>query len=121
MSLWLYQYWQFGHSTAKGWGCRPENWAAGLLRSDNDRDSPFSLLLDNTDGTTKQQRDLVSFDDFRSEATRNSELLNPSPWCYWTIHKVFDGPTYNIIDEAPRFRQKLRESLESSDFSTLKP
>jgi hypothetical protein len=121
MSLWLYQYWQFGYRTAKGWGRTSENWAAGLLRFANDRDSPFSLLLDNADGTTEQHGDLASFDHFRSEATRNPELLKPSPWCYWTVHEVFDGPKYDVVDEAPQFRQKLREALESSDFSTFKP
>ena len=98
-----------------------ENWAAGLLRFDNDRDSPFSLLPDSTDGTTKQHGDLPSFDDFVSGAPRNLELLKPSPLCYWTIHEVFDGPVYDVVDEAPQFRQKLREALESSDFSTFKP
>jgi hypothetical protein len=121
MSLWLYQYWQFGHRTAKGWGRTSENWAVGLLRFDDDRDSPFSLLLDKTDGTTTQHGDLASFDDFRSEATHNPELLKPSPWCYWTIHKAFGGPEYDVVDEAPQFRQKLREALESGDFSTFKP
>src|SRR6266516_185406 len=121
MSLWLYQYWQFGHRTAKGWGRMSENWAAGLLRFDNDRDSPFSLLPDNTDGTTNQHGDLPSFDDFLSRATRNSELLKPSPLCYWTIHEVFDGTEYAVVDAALQFRQKLREALESSDFSTFKP
>ena len=121
MSLWLYQYWQFGHRTAKGWGRTSENWAPGLLRFDNDRDSPFSLLLDNTGGTTKQHGDLASFDDFTSGATHSPELLKPSPWCYWTIHEIFDGSKYDVVDEAPQFRQKLREALESSDFSTFKP
>jgi hypothetical protein len=121
MSLWLYQYWQFGYRTAKGWGSTSENWAAGLLRFGNDRDSPFSLLLENTDGATKEHGDLTSFDDFRSEATHNLELLKPSPWCYWTIHEVFDGPKYSVAGEAAQFRQKLKEALESSDFSTFKP
>src|SRR5205085_10614625 len=48
-------------------------------------------------------------------------LLKPSSLCYWSIHEVFDGPRYDIVDEAPQFRQKLREALESSDFSTFKP
>jgi hypothetical protein len=121
MSLWLYQYWQFGYRTAKGWGRTSENWAVGLLRFDNDRDSPFSLLLDNTDGATKEHGGLTSFEDFRSEATHNPELLKPSPWCHWTIHEVFDGPEYDVVDEARQFRQKLREALESSDFSTFRP
>jgi hypothetical protein len=121
MSLWLYQYWQFGHRTAKGWGRKSENWATGLLRFGNDRDSPFSLLLENTDGAAKQHGDLTSFDDFRSGATHNPELLRPSPWCYWTIHEVFNGPEYDVVDEARQFRQKLREAFESSDFSTFKP
>jgi hypothetical protein len=121
MSLWLYQYWQFGHRTAKGWGLASQNWAAGLLRFNNDRDSSFSFLLDGTDGTTKQHGDLASFDDFISGATPNPELLTPSPLCYWTVHKVFDGPEYDVVDEAPKFRQKLREALESSNFSTFKP
>jgi hypothetical protein len=121
MSLWLYQYWQFGHRTAKGWGRTSENWATRLLRFGNDRDSPFSLLLENTDGAAKQHGDLTSFDDFGSGATHNPELLRPSPWCYWTIHKVFNGPEYDVVDEAQQFRQKLREAFESSDFSTFKP
>jgi hypothetical protein len=121
MSLWLYQYWQFGYRTAKSWGRTSGNWATGLLRFGNDRDSPFSVLLENTDGVTKQHGDLTSFDDFGSEATRNPEPFKPSPWCYWTIHKVFDGPEYDVVDEARQFRQKLREALESSDFSTFKP
>jgi hypothetical protein len=121
MSIWLYQYWQFAHRTAKGWGISSQYWAPGLLRSDNEQESPFSLLPDGTDGPTTRHGDLAPFNDFGSGAAPIHDLLTPSPLCYWTVHKIFDGPEYSTVDEAPKFRKKLREALESSDFSTFKP
>ncbi len=142
MSTWLYQFWLFSFKTAKYWGRGPRDWFADLLYFGRDGVENFPLPASpHTPSDRTGQPPQVQLSG--GSGLNNTSLgPQPSPFCRWTIH--VKGVRYDPLPEIPvlehdvmdpadpntypqwpaewmipSYSEKLRNALESNDFSTI--
>lgn len=141
----MYQYWLFAFKTAKHWGRGPQDWTAGILGFDDypqratvSISSPNTLTVSIGTPASKPTTRKVGMID---SALTGAEKF-PSPLCRWSIHYPYmyydeipsppPSSTDNLIldDEetwpkwpssatSREYTEKLSDSLESNDFSSV--
>jgi hypothetical protein len=138
LSIWLYQFWLFGFTTAKHWGRGPRTWNAtnlGFL----DWRPPF---IDSTTKAPGSPDSGTRGQTSNSPGRHNFESMcevGPCQFCRWSCHPHYDSPTSssceNESDTAsesesdtehwpkswkdPPFEERLKENLESNSFSSV--
>ncbi|KAI9764311.1 MAG: hypothetical protein M1840_008529 [Geoglossum simile] len=130
MSTWLYQFWLFSFRTAKYWGWGPRDWTADNLGFTT-HEVPTFTSSPHTPNAIAPSPDMVM--DWSLEDTAQK----PSPFCHWSIHveeviyerMPFTNPagpdpskdgSWTEWPETTSFEEKLRNCLESNDFSNIK-
>ncbi|KAF2810121.1 uncharacterized protein BDZ99DRAFT_442635, partial [Mytilinidion resinicola] len=140
MSTWLYQFWLFSFTTAKFWGKGPRNWTAHHLGF---TDQPFTSSESAlTPRYPLEDRMDVGEGSSSSNGLPLGHLTRPTTLCNWAIHVFQEGyegawsETDPIHDKyavdtgsglkdwppawtAPPFEARLRNNIESNDFSSL--
>ena len=142
----MYQYWLFAFKTAKHWGRGPQDWTAGILgfdvypqRATVSISSPSTPTASIGTPASKPTPRKVGMID---SALTGAEKF-PSPLCRWSIHYRYidyeelpsppHSPTDNLIldDEenwptwpssaaSREYTEKLSDSFESNEFSSVK-
>lgn len=146
LSTWMYQYWLFAYKTAKHWGRGPQDWTADILHfigyrqgttiSISSPNTPTASITTPASQPTRGNHEAV-------DSTLRSTITMPSSLCRWSIHYresiKYDpipspphSPTeqFDLDDEGswqpwPRsynskeYTEKLIDSLESNDFSSV--
>jgi hypothetical protein len=101
MSIWLYQFWFFAFKTAKDWGYFPLDLSADDLGFQKNQELGYSVAL--------------------SANSTPDGIKSPSNICHWSEH-ILDYDEYVGDFEAPPeetpYEQLLRDSLETSNFSS---
>ena len=147
MSTWMYQYWLFAFKTAKHWGRGPQDWTAGLLGFDDyHQRTMISISSPNTPGAiagTPASQQTPRNDEITDPALVSAVNM-PSSLCRWSIH--YAQPYYESVPSPPRspsgnfnpndeeswplwpgsrdskdFTEKLSDSLETNNFSNVRP
>lgn len=147
MSTWMYQYWLFAFKTSKHWGRGPQDWSAGILGFDcYHQRQTISVSSPTTRGMSmgapaSQQ---ASREDEDIDPTPVNAEKMPSSLCRWSIHcreisydEIPSPPpssteNFNLNDEkswpiwpgshdSEEFTRKLVNSLESNNFSNVRP
>jgi hypothetical protein len=134
MSVWLYQFWTFGFTTAKYWGRGPQTWNAMSLGF---MDSQPTFLNSSADASYQPHRNSQGFmsDDLGRHHFEETSGAAPSQLCCWSIHRDYYsasssecesdpkdeilGPKWPKAWEEPPFQERLRENLESNAFSSI--
>lgn len=142
----MYQYWLFAFKTAKHWGRGPQDWTAGILGFDDyPQQAIVSISSPNT--PTASIRTPASKSTPRKvgmiDPARIGDEKFPPSLCRWSIHcgcipyeilpSPPPSPTDNLIldDEenwptwpssaaSREYTEKLSDSFESNDFSSVK-
>ena len=143
----MYQYWLFTFTTAKYWGRGPHNWTAGNLGFDAYRQqTTIPISLPGTPGVSigTPVSQPTSREDEMLDSAPPIAVKMPSPLCRWRIHcneveydeisspslsatENFDlndqetWPTWPGSHDSREFIEKISNSLESNDFSSIKP
>jgi hypothetical protein len=132
-STWLYQFWIFSFRTAKYWGRGPRDWTADNLGFTTPQ-GPTSIPSPHTPGMIAPSPDVAM------DSNPAGGMLKPSPLCRWSIHVQHqdymripspDPESPNPQEDAnwakwpesweiPSFEERLRNGLESNDFSNIK-
>jgi hypothetical protein len=134
MSIWLYQFWLFGFTTAKHWGRGPRAWNAtnlGFLDWQSSSLDSTTKSPGSPDSGTRGQT---------SNSTGHTGSLcdaGPCQFCRWSRHlkdyeyetdsvsegssdSEYDGEHWPEPWKDPPFEERLKENLESNDFSSIK-
>ncbi|KAM0799060.1 hypothetical protein BDR22DRAFT_881333 [Usnea florida] len=145
LSTWMYQYWLFAYKTAKHWGRGPQDWTADILHFvDYHQGTTISISSPNTPiaRIDTPASALTRGNDEATDSTRQSPITMPSSLCRWSIHcphVPYDpipspphSPTekFDLDDEeswqpwphshnSKGYTEKLVDSLESNDFSSI--
>jgi hypothetical protein len=145
LSTWLYQFWLFSFKTAKHWGRGPRDWTASLLQVEKYRDLA-SGSLPNTPGTATGIPDnhTTSNDSRTQDKDLSGDSPKPSSLCRWSIRTQYvdyeaipspnpstpstvDDPgdergwkDWPADDHHTQFADKLRNGLETNDFSNVR-
>ena len=136
MSIWLYEFWLFGFTTAKNWGCGPQTRNATNLRFPDRKSSSINsaarLPGPPESGTQNQSTNFPESHDVGS-----TDVAGPFQFCRWSVHteyctasdshyvsessskSEFDGGGWQESQKAPTFEERLKETLESNDFSSI--
>ena len=142
----MYQFWLFAFKTAKHWGRGPQNWTASMLGFD-DYHQQTTVLISSPNTPAESKGTPTSQRTPRNTEINDSSLSNtltlPSSLCRWSIHcreEEYDpipspprSPTenFNLDDEkswpawqgscdSRKYTEKLCDTLESNDFSSIK-
>lgn len=142
----MYQYWLFAFKTAKHWGRGPQDWTAGILGFD-DYPQQATVSISSPNTPTASIRTPASKPTPRKvgmiDSARIGDEKFPPSLCRWSIHcdcipyerlpSPPPSPTDNLIldDEenwptwpssaaSSEYTEKLSDSLESNDFSSVK-
>ena len=143
----MYQYWLFAFKTAKYWGRGPQDWTASILRFDEFRQQKtVSVASPNTPAEstgTPVSIPTPRMDDMVDPILPHTVQM-PSPLCRWSVHyrdveyeripspPPSPAPNLDLNDEenwpswpgshdSSEYAKKLSDSLESNNFSNLKP
>ena len=143
----MYQYWLFAFETAKHWGRGPQDWTASILCFDKyHQRTTVSITSPNTPAAsigTPTSLPTPRMDDI-IDPTLAHTVQMPSPLCRWSIHcprvpykripSPPPSPAANIdlndeeswlswpgSNDSNEYTKKLSDSLESNDFSNVKP
>lgn len=142
----MYQYWLFAFKTAKHWGRGPQDWTAGILGFDDyPQQATVSISSPNTPtasigtpASTSTTRQVGMIDS----GLKGAEKI-PSSLCRWSIHcrrinydrlpspppsstdNLFlddeeNWPTWPSSAASSEYTEKLSDSLESNNFSSVK-
>ena len=141
MSIWLYQFWLFGFTTAKNWGRGPRAWnATNLGFLDWQLSSIDSAAKSPSSPESGAQGQTTNFPE--SHDAGSTDDANPYQFCRWSRHQEyymstntpasesdnasessseseFDGEHWPESWKAPPFDERLKENLESNDFSSI--
>jgi hypothetical protein len=149
MSIFLYQFWLFGFTTAKNWGRGPRAWNAINLGFLDWQSSSQDLAARSVDSRESGAHDgteifLVSHD------VRATDIATPYQFCRWSRHPEYELVEYqarapaselhNVMKtaqkssgselkgehwpeswKAPPFEERLKGNLERSDFCSINP
>ena len=142
----MYQYWLFAFKTAKHWGRGPQDWTASILGFDDDPQQATGLI--SSPNAPASRIDILtsppaSRKDEMVDATFTSAKNLPSSLCRWSVHCPFidydpipspprapvqnidlddeeNWPTWPPSPSLKPYTEKLIDSLESNDFSSVK-
>jgi len=136
LSIWLYQFWLFGFTTAKHWGRGPRIWNAtnlGFLDWQSSFvDSATKVSDSQGSGTRGQTSNSPGHHDVGSLCR-----AGPCQFCRWSRHQDFNMSTEpDTVSESssesesdtehwpkswkdPPFEERLKENLESNGFSSI--
>ncbi|OCL03760.1 hypothetical protein AOQ84DRAFT_418262 [Glonium stellatum] len=143
MSTWLYQFWFYAFKTAKYWGRGPRNWNAELLRFEDFGGAMLSLPNTPSANPSPSIFQHSPLDVRMAEGAGEDEDVAPSNLCRWVIHVPYtpyeplaspprdmtgaydlnnpeDWPKWPVGWEVPEFQDRLKNGLETNDFSTAK-
>lgn len=143
----MYQYWLFAFETAKHWGRGPQDWTASILCFDKyHQQTTVSLASPNSPAasiSTPASLSTPRMDDV-VDPTLAHTVQTPSPLCRWSVHyrpvrydRIPSPPPPPAADldlndeeswlpwpgfhDSSEYTKKLSDSLESNDFSNVKP
>jgi hypothetical protein len=140
MSIWLYQFWLFGFTSAKNWGRGPRTWNATNLGFLDWRSSIDSATKWPDSPESGAQGQTTKFPE--SHDAGSTDDAGPCQFCRWSLHPEYYLSTYTHANEsdnasesssesefdgehwpeswkAPPFDERPKENLESNDFSSI--
>jgi hypothetical protein len=134
MSIWLYEFWLFGFTTAKNWGRGPQIWNATNLRFSDWQSSSIDSAA-RSPGSLEPGAQDQSTNSPESHDIGSTDVADPCQFCRWSVHMEYcTASDYHYVSEsssesefdggeesrkAPAFEERLKESLESNDFSSI--